>query len=136
VARRSVAIRISGQEYRLLSDADEVWLQKVANHVDAAMTQIRDRTGTVDSLDVAILTALNLAKELLALKERLKKTIVFVTHDIFEALALGDRIAVLHAGHLEQIGSREEILRKPATDFVRELFAKPAQQLAAYGGML
>jgi osmoprotectant transport system ATP-binding protein len=77
-----------------------------------------------------------LAQELLALKERLQKTILFVTHDIFEALALGDRIAVLHTGHLEQIGTRKEILRKPATDFVRELFAKPAQQLAAYGGML
>jgi cell division protein ZapA (FtsZ GTPase activity inhibitor) len=70
VPRRSVAVRISGQEYRILSDADEGSLQKVANHVDAAMTQIRDRTGTVDSLDVAILTALNLAKELLAMKER------------------------------------------------------------------
>jgi osmoprotectant transport system ATP-binding protein len=77
-----------------------------------------------------------LAQELLALNERLQKTILFVTHDIFEALALGDRIAVLHTGHLEQIGTRKEILREPATDFVRELFAKPAQQLAAYGGML
>jgi osmoprotectant transport system ATP-binding protein len=77
-----------------------------------------------------------LAQELLALKERLQKTILFVTHDIFEALTLGDRIAVLHTGHLEQIGTRKEILREPATDFVRELFAKPAQQLAAYGGML
>ena len=59
-----------------------------------------------------------------------------MTHDIFEALTLGDRIAVLHAGRLEQIGTKEEILQKPATDFVRELFAKPAQQLAAYGEML
>jgi osmoprotectant transport system ATP-binding protein len=75
-------------------------------------------------------------QELLTLKERLKKTIVFVTHDIFEALTLGDRIAVLHAGRLEQIGAREEIIQNPATAFVRELFAKPAQQLAAYRGML
>lgn len=75
-------------------------------------------------------------RELLALKERLQKTIVFVTHDIFEALTLGDRIAVLHAGRLEQIGTREEIVQQPATAFVRELFAKPAQQLAAYRGML
>jgi osmoprotectant transport system ATP-binding protein len=82
------------------------------------------------------LTRDTLQRELLALKERLEKTIVFVTHDIFEALALGDRIAVLHAGRLEQVGTKEEILQAPATDFVRELFARPAQQLAAYGGML
>lgn len=82
------------------------------------------------------LTRDTLQQELLAVKKRLRKTIVFVTHDIFEALAVGDRIAVLHGGRLEQIGTREEILKNPATDFVRELFAKPAQQLAAYGGML
>jgi osmoprotectant transport system ATP-binding protein len=66
----------------------------------------------------------------------MNKTIVFVTHDIFEALTLGDRIAVLHAGRLQQVGDREDILQHPATDFVAELFAKPAQQLAAYGRML
>ena len=44
------------------------------------------------------LTRDRLQQELLAVKKRLKKTIVFVTHDIFEALALGDRIAVLHGG--------------------------------------
>lgn len=82
------------------------------------------------------LTRDTLQQELLALKQRLNKTIVFVTHDIFEALALGDRIAVLHGGQLQQIGKREEILRNPSTDFVRDLFARPAQQLAAYGGML
>ena len=82
------------------------------------------------------LTRDSLQQELLTLKQKLNKTIVFVTHDIFEALTLGDRIAVLHAGHLEQIGTKEEILQNPATDFVSELFAKPAQQLAAYGGML
>jgi len=87
--------------------------------------------GALDALTRDILQ-----QELLALREQLKKTIVFVTHDIFEALTLGDRLAVLHAGRLEQIGTREEILRTPATDFVRELFAKPAQQLAAYGGLL
>ena len=82
------------------------------------------------------LTRDSLQQELLTLKQKLNKTIVFVTHDIFEALTLGDRVAVLHAGHLEQIGTKEEILQNPATDFVSELFAKPAQQLAAYGGML
>ena len=73
-----------------------------------------------------------LQNEMLMLKQRLKKTIVFVTHDIFEALTLGDRIAILHDGRLEQVGTTDEVLRTPATPFVRDLFGKPAKQLAAY----
>jgi len=66
----------------------------------------------------------SLQQELLALKQRLHKTIVFVTHDITEALRLGDRIAVLHQGRLEQVGTAEELLNQPATGFVRDLFAR------------
>ena len=66
----------------------------------------------------------SLQQEFLDLKQRLNKTIIFVTHDIIEAVTLGDRIAILHEGRLEQIGTPEEILENPATDFVRELFAK------------
>jgi osmoprotectant transport system ATP-binding protein len=98
---------------------------------DPAYLLMDEPFGALDAL-----TRDTLQQELLTLKQKLNKTIVFVTHDIFEALTLGDRIAVLHAGHLQQIGTKEEILQNPATDFVRELFAKPAQQLAAYGGML
>jgi len=72
----------------------------------------------------------HLQQELLRITRRLGKTILFVTHDIFEALALGDRIAVMHEGRLEQTGSKDEILRDPASDFVRDLFAKPAAQLS------
>jgi len=76
-----------------------------------------------------------LQQQLLALKQELGKTIVFVTHDIFEALILADRIAVLHEGRLEQVGTKEDLLARPASPFVRELFAKPAEQLAAYGDL-
>jgi cell division protein ZapA (FtsZ GTPase activity inhibitor) len=69
VEKRSVAITIAGQEYRIRSEADEVSLKKVAAHVDATMRTIREKTGTVDSLDVAVLTALNFAREILALRE-------------------------------------------------------------------
>ena len=99
--------------------------------VDPSYLLMDEPFGALDAL-----TRDTLQQEILSIKERLKKTIVFVTHDIFEALTLGDRIAILHAGHLEQIGTKEEILQKPATDFARELFAKPAKQLAAYKGML
>lgn len=77
-----------------------------------------------------------LQQELLKLKRTLNKTIVFVTHDLFEALALGDRIAILHEGRLEQVGAPEDVLAHPATSFVRNLFARPAQQLAAFRDVL
>jgi osmoprotectant transport system ATP-binding protein len=98
---------------------------------DPACLLMDEPFGALDAL-----TRDTLQQELLALKRRMNKTIVFVTHDIFEALTLGDRIAVLHTGSLQQVGTKKEILQHPATDFVRELFAKPAQQLAAYGRML
>ena len=66
----------------------------------------------------------SLQQEFLDLKQHLDKTIIFVTHDIVEAVTLGDRIAILHKGRLEQIGTPEEIMVNPATDFVKELFAK------------
>jgi len=74
----------------------------------------------------------SLQQELLQLQRTLGKTIVFVTHDIFEAVTLADRIAVLHDGRLEQVGSTKEILTAPAGDFVRELVEKPAQQLRTF----
>ncbi len=59
--------------------------------------------------------------ELLSLQARLHKTIVFVTHDIDEAVQLGDRVAILNVGGvLEQMGPPEDILRDPANDFVAE----------------
>lgn len=62
-----------------------------------------------------------LQQEILDLTKRLNKTIIFVTHDINEAFRLADRIAVLHEGHLQQIGNKEELQMHPSTDFVRQL---------------
>lgn len=70
VPKRAVAVRIRGQEFRILSDDDEVWLQRVAGYLDDTMATVEERTGTVDSLDVALLTALNLARELVEIHER------------------------------------------------------------------
>ena len=75
-------------------------------------------------------------QEMVNLKQRLEKTIIFVTHDIFEALTLGDRIAVMHEGRIEQLGTREEILTGEQTPVVRELFEKPARQLAQFADLL
>lgn len=57
--------------------------------------------------------------ELLALQSKMKKTIVFITHDLEEAIKLGDRIAIMRDGEVQQIGTSEEILTEPANDYVR-----------------
>ncbi len=74
------------------------------------------------------LTREQLQDELVRLRNELNKTIVFVTHDLFEALRLADRIGVMNAGRLEQIGTPDELLERPATDFVRELFDHARKQ--------
>lgn len=58
--------------------------------------------------------------ELLELHSRLRKTILFITHDLDEALKLGDRIAVMKDGEVVQVGTPEEILTNPANDYVRD----------------
>jgi glycine betaine/proline transport system ATP-binding protein len=58
--------------------------------------------------------------ELLELQQRVQKTIIFITHDLNEALRIGDRIALMKDGQIMQIGTGEEILTNPANDFVRE----------------
>ena len=67
--RRSIAVRILGHEYRIKSDAEEESVQRVARYVDETMVRIRERTKTVDSLDLAVLAALNLANDLLARRD-------------------------------------------------------------------
>ncbi|MCT2535565.1 glycine betaine/L-proline ABC transporter ATP-binding protein [Aquibacillus koreensis] len=56
--------------------------------------------------------------ELLDLQETMKKTIIFITHDLDEALRIGDRIALMKDGSIVQIGTPEEILVNPANDYV------------------
>ena len=67
MGKESVAVRIAGHEYKIRSDGDAASLREIASYVDRAMARVRERTGTVDSLDVAVLTCLNLAREILAL---------------------------------------------------------------------
>jgi len=59
----TVAVQIRGREFRLKTDEDEQSLQRVARYLDETMKGVEQRTGTIDSLDVATLTALNLARE-------------------------------------------------------------------------
>ncbi|MCS0499078.1 quaternary amine ABC transporter ATP-binding protein [Protaetiibacter mangrovi] len=59
-------------------------------------------------------------EQLLELQESLQKTIVFITHDLNEAMFLGDRIAVMRDGRIVQIGTPEDILTDPANDYVEQ----------------
>lgn len=57
--------------------------------------------------------------ELINLQDRMHKTIVFISHDLDEALKLGDRIVLMKDGEIVQVGTPEEILTEPATEYVR-----------------
>ena len=60
----------------------------------------------------------DMQKQLLDLQEQLKKTIVFITHDLDESLRLGDHIGILNAGKLVQVGSPVDIIMNPADEYV------------------
>ncbi|MDC7231822.1 MAG: ABC transporter ATP-binding protein [Spirochaetales bacterium] len=70
----------------------------------------------------------SLQNEFIEIQRKLKKTVVFVTHDLEEAVRLGDRIFVLKNGILQQSGSPADILSKPANEFVRD-FVGPDRSL-------
>ena len=74
--------------------------------------------GAVDGL-----TRKSLQKELARIHKELSLTIFFITHDISEALTLGDRVLIINHGKIEQLGTPDEIKNHPATDFVRELIS-------------
>jgi glycine betaine/proline transport system ATP-binding protein len=61
-----------------------------------------------------------LQDELLALQERVRKTILFVSHDLDEALKLGDNVTIMEGGRIVQTGTGTHIVEQPANDYVRE----------------
>ncbi len=67
------------------------------------------------------ITRSHLQNEFLRIQERIKKTIIFVTHDIDEAIKMGSKIAILREGDLVQYASPDELLSSPADDFVVNL---------------
>ena len=67
--KQSVTIRVRGQEFHIRTDDDEASLQRVARYLDETMSMVERKTGTVDSLQLALLSALNLARELVELRD-------------------------------------------------------------------
>lgn len=76
------------------------------------------------------ITREQLQNELLGLIQKIRKTIVFVTHDIFEAVKLADRIALMDRGQIIQIGTPKEIIDKPANNYVIDFLGRHHFQLA------
>src|SRR5262249_56458390 len=107
------------------------WADKYAHELSGGMQQ---RVGLARALatdaDILLMdepfSALDplirakLPDDLLGLQTTLRKTIVFVSHDLDEALKIGNRIAILEGGRIVQIGSAEDILLNPADDYVAE----------------
>ena len=81
--------------------------------VDPPIMLMDEPFGAVDPI-----ARTHLQDELLRLQKEIKKTIVFVTHDINEAIKMGDRIAIFNAGKLVQFGTPDEILTNPINEFV------------------
>ncbi|WP_201979769.1 ABC transporter ATP-binding protein [Hymenobacter rubidus] len=74
------------------------------------------------------LTRASIRREFRELEELRRKTVVLVTHDVTEAFELADRIMLLNAGQIQQLGTPRELLFRPANDFVQSFFA--AERLA------
>jgi glycine betaine/proline transport system ATP-binding protein len=78
----------------------------------------------------------HLQDELIELQQKLKKTIVFVSHDLDEALKIGTRIAIMEGGKVVQFGVPEEIILNPVNDYVRQFVASMNPLTVLKGGTL
>ena len=83
---------------------------------DAKILLMDEPFGALDEI-----TKRAMQNEMLSLQKQLHMTIVFITHDIQEAMKLGDRVLVMEKGRIAQLGTPREIREHPADDFVREL---------------
>ncbi|MFL9867523.1 betaine/proline/choline family ABC transporter ATP-binding protein [Paraburkholderia fungorum] len=133
------ALRVRGESRPEAYEKARVWLGKVGlngydeHYPDELSGGMRQRVGLARALaadtDVLLMdeafSALDplirteMQDQLLQLQATLKKTIVFITHDLDEALRIGNRIAILRDGKLVQEGTPNEILTRPADDYVR-----------------
>jgi multiple sugar transport system ATP-binding protein len=81
----------------------------------------------LSNLDAKLRVAMR--TELVKLQERLETTMVYVTHDQVEAMMMGHRVAVMHAGRVLQIGSPQQVYHSPANRFVAEFIGTPPMNL-------
>ena len=121
-ARKALAqVALAGYEYRMPHQLSGGQQQRVA--IARAIVYQPDillMDEPLGALDRRLRQEMQL--EIKALHERLGLTILYVTHDQDEALSMSDRIAVVNAGRIEQIGTPREVYRHPATLFVADFF--------------
>lgn len=131
-------LSVRGESRKQARDTARQWLARVGledyehNYPDELSGGMRQRVGLARALaiDAEVLlmdeafSALDplirydMQDQLLALQQRLHKTIVFITHDIEEALRLGQHIIILRDGKVEQVGSPEDIRNRPVNEYV------------------
>lgn len=111
-------VNLAGYEKRYPDELSGGMRQRVglarALAIDAGIILMDEAFSALDPL-----IRYDMQDELLKLQQQLHKTIVFVTHDIAEALRLGDHIVILREGRVEQAGSPQGIIAQPANDYVR-----------------
>jgi ABC-type sugar transport system ATPase subunit len=109
--------QLSGGERQRVATAKAIVRHPVAFLMDEPLA----------ALDAAL--RLTLRAEIVNLQKRLSTTMVFVTHDQTEAMTMGDRIAVMHGGRIQQIGSPDEVYNDPRTLFVAGFVGAPPMNL-------
>ncbi|MDR2864162.1 MAG: ABC transporter ATP-binding protein [Spirochaetaceae bacterium] len=97
---------------------------------DPAVMLLDEPFGAIDAINRS-----NLQNELLNIHRANRRTYLFVTHDIHEAFKLATRVIIMHRGQIQQFAPPDEILKHPATDFVRELL-ESSEDIVAYGAKL
>ena len=112
------SVGLSGFEHQYPSQLSGGMQQRVGlARALATNTDIMLMDEAFSALDPLIRS--DMQKQLIDLQAELKKTIVFITHDLDESLRLGDHIGILNAGKLVQVGTPEEIVMNPADEYVK-----------------
>lgn len=128
---------VAEREERALSALAQVGLEPVANsYPDELSGGMQQRVGLAralandpevmlmdeafSALDPLIRTEMQ--DELLKLQAKAKRTVVFISHDLDEAMRIGDRIAIMQGGKVVQVGAPDEILKNPANEYVKSFF--------------
>lgn len=115
-------VGLGGWEHRLPSELSGGMRQRVGlARALAADTDVLLMDEAFSALDPLIRREMQ--EQLVEIQHELGKTIIFITHDLNEAMFLGDRIAVMRDGRVVQIGTSEEILSDPANDYVAQFVA-------------
>ncbi|MGB6105391.1 MAG: betaine/proline/choline family ABC transporter ATP-binding protein [Pusillimonas sp.] len=137
-------LHVRGESQARAREIASAWLERVGlleyekNYPDELSGGMRQRVGLARALaidaDVLLmdeafsaldpLIRYDMQDQLLALQQRLQKTIVFITHDIEEALRLGQNIVILRDGKVEQVGSPDDIRNHPANEYVERFVVR------------